>query len=335
MTLYTPVQASVIISRAIDYPTPEQIAQQHAELLQMLRDLSRQQANGRSVGGRYNKHDTARLRCIKDIALRGRQARQARGRLFGKLVPEDDLRMLRLAPQNELVGPDKVAMDAWAQKHGRDPRSQQPGEQLTEQQQTTLFAWAARNAAVFAAPLDAQRGKSKAYVLHFGAYKGFRLWKLVTASHSGSKKKLLPHASNSVPEPGDYLEWVTSSAFGWRFPYHVHLYEYCALRDLEENAAWVWSRDGGSRAVGICTEGKDAFRAHAEGISTPDEGERDPYAGGPNERSLSSHICGFRCSPPHVHNCWGGAVHSSKLSKILNCRAVPIHVVMLHVCSGV
>ena len=71
-----------------------------------------------------------------------------------------------------------------------------------------------------------------------------------------------------MPEPGDYLEWVTSSAFGWRFPYHVHL--YYALRDLEENAAWVWSRDGGSRAVGICTEAKDAFRAHAEGISTPD-----------------------------------------------------------------
>jgi hypothetical protein len=41
MTLYTPVQASVIVSRAIDYPTPEQIAQQHAELLQMLRDLGR------------------------------------------------------------------------------------------------------------------------------------------------------------------------------------------------------------------------------------------------------------------------------------------------------
>ena len=51
---------------------------------------------------------------------------------------------------------------------------------------------------------------------------------------------------------------------------------------------------------------------------------------------LSSHICGFRCSPPHVHNCWGGAVHSSKLSKIPNCRAVPVHVVMLHVqwCVG-
>ena len=98
--------AAIAQQRREEFPTPEQIAQQHAELLQMLRDLSRRQANGRSVGGRYNKHDTARLRFIKDVALRGLR--------FGKLVPEDDLRMLRLAPQNELVGPDKVAMDAWA-----------------------------------------------------------------------------------------------------------------------------------------------------------------------------------------------------------------------------
>ena len=37
----------------------------------MLRDLSRWQANGHSVGGRYHKHDTVRLWFIKDIALRG------------------------------------------------------------------------------------------------------------------------------------------------------------------------------------------------------------------------------------------------------------------------
>ena len=103
-----PAERAAVIAqqRREEFPTPDQIAQQHAELLQMLRDLSRRQANGRSVGGRYNKHDTARLRFIKGVSLRGPR--------FGKLVPEDDLRMLRLAPQNELVGPDKVAMDAWA-----------------------------------------------------------------------------------------------------------------------------------------------------------------------------------------------------------------------------
>jgi hypothetical protein len=102
------------------------------------------------VGGRYDKHDTARLRSIKDIALRGLP--------FGELVCEDDLRMLRLAPQNELGGPDKVAMDAWAQKHGRDPRSQRSGEDFTKAQQMSLLTWAARNAADFVAPTSARRG---------------------------------------------------------------------------------------------------------------------------------------------------------------------------------
>ena len=250
--------AAIAQQRREEFPTPEQIAQQHAELLQMLRDLSRRQANGRSVGGRYNKHDTARLRFIKDVALRGLR--------FGKLVPEDDLRMLRLAPQNELVGPDKVAMDAWAQKHGRDPRSQRPDGEFTEAQQTTLLAWAARNAADFVAPISARRGASKAYVLHFGKYKGFRLGQLVHASHSGSKKSLLPHASNSVPEPGDYVEWLTSSKFGWRFPYHVHL--FCALKALEQAAAWVWSKKGGGRALSLCSEAQKGFLAHAKGITT-------------------------------------------------------------------
>ena len=60
------------------------------------------------MGGRYDKHDTARLRSIKDIALRGLP--------FGELVCEDDLRMLRLALQNELSGHDKVAMDAWRRR---------------------------------------------------------------------------------------------------------------------------------------------------------------------------------------------------------------------------
>ena len=80
------------------------------------------ESNGRCVGG-YNKHDTARLRFVKDIALCGLR--------FGKLVPADDLRMLRLPPMSELVGPDSIAMDAWAQRHGRDPRSQQADGSMT------------------------------------------------------------------------------------------------------------------------------------------------------------------------------------------------------------
>ena len=151
--LYTAERAAAIAQqRPEGYPTPEQIAQQHAELLQLLRDLSSRQANGCNVGGRYNKHDTARLRYIKDIALRGLR--------FGKLVPDADLKMLRLVPMNELVGADKAEMDAWAQIHGRDPRQRADGE-LTEAQQTTLLAWAAQHAADFAAPVAARRGVAK------------------------------------------------------------------------------------------------------------------------------------------------------------------------------
>jgi hypothetical protein len=98
--IYPAERAAVIAQqRREEFPTPDQIAQQHAEggAAADATRPSRRQANGRSVGGRYNKHDTARLRFIKDVSLRGPQ--------FGKLVPEDDLRMLRLAPQNELVGP--------------------------------------------------------------------------------------------------------------------------------------------------------------------------------------------------------------------------------------
>ena len=62
-----------------------------AELKQVLVDISRRQARGASKGGWYNKHDTARLRFIRDKALMGIR--------LGILVPEADLSMLRLAPQ--------------------------------------------------------------------------------------------------------------------------------------------------------------------------------------------------------------------------------------------
>jgi hypothetical protein len=54
--------------------TADQIVLQHAELLQVLADVRK-----RNKGGRNDKHDTARVRFIKDFALRGLR--------FGKLVP--------------------------------------------------------------------------------------------------------------------------------------------------------------------------------------------------------------------------------------------------------
>ena len=50
---------------SVPLPTADEIVQQHTELLQVISD-----AQARNKGGRYNKHDTARLR-FKLIALRG------------------------------------------------------------------------------------------------------------------------------------------------------------------------------------------------------------------------------------------------------------------------
>ena len=63
---------------------------QDAELRQSLVDIARPQAGGASKGGQYNKHDTARLRFIRDTALKGLR--------LGMLVPEEDFRMIRLPP---------------------------------------------------------------------------------------------------------------------------------------------------------------------------------------------------------------------------------------------
>ena len=97
-----------------------EIVSQDAELRQMLVELSRRSAGGAKKSGRYNLHDTALLRSIRDTALQGIR--------LGILVQDADLRMLRLEPQEQLRrrgGPDWVAMEAWAKRHGS--RSQQPG----------------------------------------------------------------------------------------------------------------------------------------------------------------------------------------------------------------
>jgi hypothetical protein len=78
----------------LSLPEVEKIVEQDAEMRQILVDMSRRQAGGASKGGRYNKHDTARLRFIRDKALMGLR--------LGILVPDADLRMLRLEPQEQL-----------------------------------------------------------------------------------------------------------------------------------------------------------------------------------------------------------------------------------------
>ena len=90
-------------------PTSEELVVEDAELRSILTKIAKRSAGGRAVSGRYNKHDTARLRFIRSIALPGIR--------FGQVVPDDDMRMLRLGPMNVLHGVDLASMDEWAQRH--------------------------------------------------------------------------------------------------------------------------------------------------------------------------------------------------------------------------
>ena len=244
--------------------TADEIVLQHAELLQVLADVRK-----RNKGGRNDKHDTARVRFIKDFALRGLR--------FGKLVPTADLEMIRLEPKAQLSGPKLASMDAWAKRHAPDPRSANQGVaiDLTVEQQATLLRWVAKNAADFAAPLKARRGAPAAYKLHFGAYNGHTLGQLARASASGGRKSLLPNNS-TAPEPGEYLLWLASKEFTFNFPYHVYL--YLALRQLEADGCFLFSeRVGGHKALVVCAEARACYAEYARSLMTPYAGEVDPY----------------------------------------------------------
>ena len=77
----------------LSLPEAEDIVLQDSELRHTLVDMHRRQAGGGNKGGRYNKHDTARLRFIRDFAFMSLR--------LGMLVPETDLRMVRLPPQED------------------------------------------------------------------------------------------------------------------------------------------------------------------------------------------------------------------------------------------
>ena len=87
----------------------EELVVEDAELRSIFATIAKRSAGGRAVSERYNEHDTAQLQFIKSIALPGIR--------FGKLVPDDDMRVLRLGPKSSLRGADLASMDEWLQRH--------------------------------------------------------------------------------------------------------------------------------------------------------------------------------------------------------------------------
>ena len=157
-------------------PSGEDLVRHQLELQLILQEVHQRYAGRR---GRYNKHDTARLRFIKDIAFLGLR--------FGKVVPERDMLMLRMPPMSDIAGTALAEMNEWSRRHAPDPRSSNQGEaaRLDEEQQSTLLRWAATQAnGGCVADHAARRGTPPAYRLHFGAYKGLTLAQLVSASRT-------------------------------------------------------------------------------------------------------------------------------------------------------
>ena len=133
----------------MELPNREQLVESDAKFRQLITTITSRQTRG---GGRYNKHETARLRFIKTHALPGLR--------LGKLPDAQDERMLFLGPKEQLSGPDLTAMNAWADKWARDPRSKKPlgekGQDLSMAEQTTLIQWARQSGLPFQESVRAQ-----------------------------------------------------------------------------------------------------------------------------------------------------------------------------------
>ena len=274
-------------------PEVEDIVEMDSEMRQILVDISRRQAGGASKGGRYNKHATARLRFVRDKVLMGLR--------LGILVPDADLRMLRLEPQEQLRqrgGADWLAMEAWAERHGRDPRSQKKDGSLDEAAQQTLLNWVVRNAARFHMPIGVRRGRNAPYLLDFGAYQGYSLLKLIAHANKGGGH-LLSNPSEATPPPGQYVLWLASTEFEWQFPRHLKL--FFALRALDYQSCRVCDENRGHRPLLVCERAKMRYDAHAASVMSPRDDDVDPYTAATTIGGAAATVGEANHPPPATH----------------------------------
>lgn len=100
--------------------------------------LSERQAGGKQTSGRYHKHDTARLRCLRRVVYPDLR--------LGKLPSLLDFKMLfEMKGPRDIAGPAKLEMDRWSNIYARDPRSSAAQKSEMErdvESQTDLLRWA-------------------------------------------------------------------------------------------------------------------------------------------------------------------------------------------------
>ena len=260
----------------LSLPEAEDIVLQDAELRQMLLDMHERQARGASKGGRYNKHDTARLRFIRDKAFKSLR--------LGMLMPESDLRMLRFEPQEELRrkgGADWAAMETLAELHGKDPRSQRKDGLLDETQQLTMLRWISRNVTRFVAPAG-RRGAPAVTRLGFGIYADYTVGQLCCHCNTPGKggTHLLPPAKVQLdtPLPGPYILWLLGDEFDWQFPRHIKL--FLALRQLESVDFQLNIVGRGRVPIVMRAHVVARYDAHVATVVAAREGDTDPFGSG-------------------------------------------------------
>ena len=142
-------------------PTAEQLYEQLARLEGLKQTMRARSAGGAERQGRYKKVDTARLAYINSVAIPGLK--------LGKLVPENDWKMLFGPHDDQMHGPELRAAYQWADAHKPDPRRSELST-VDAARQRTLLEWAERNPAAFHKPMNAPRGAPHAYRFTFGSY---------------------------------------------------------------------------------------------------------------------------------------------------------------------
>ena len=326
----------------MELPNADQLVTKNAELRQLISQITSRQTRG---GGRYNKWETARLKFMRTSALPNLR--------LGKLPSPADERMLYLPASKDdcSSGPDRTAMEAWAQKWARDPRSKKPDDNLSEAEQTTLMQWAKNHGVPFVVPPRAAAGAPPSYKcaspfrahvhtriapaappppplrsrvrararapsisthtpltrdrsrrrLDFGAYAGFTIRQMISASMTG--KWLLEKAVGH--KPGPYLLWLCGNEFEWEFP--KHLYLFLDLREADCAGATVVKdtahpgEHSFPQSLTLCSGAHAKYKDYCKVVLDPthvwqddghddgdDDDDDDDDAGGNDVRMLSS-----------------------------------------------
>ena len=271
-------------------PTREDLIAYECEFRDLLLRIQQRGQGGRATSGRYSKDETARMRYIKTIAQRGLR--------FGRVPPDDDMRMLRCDPLSTPGLPDatKIALTAWAAKHAKDPRKAVAWDD--ELQQTSLLRWLESETTNMASPIHALRGKTKAVVIDFGQYRGYTLNEVMRKGRLGQPIDLKPGDKPKEVPPGPWMVWLCKAKV-FKFPQDIAL--YYALRD---GAGSVHGNDG-IEILELPPRVHSDYESYVESVLSPREGDDE-------EEEAASADAGGASSSAEVrtHGCSNSTSHT-------------------------